>query len=307
MGHHMKYAILGIALALGLEASAQAASPAVDNAGATAAGAAASSPVAADTGTPVAGAQATNPAAGDAGTAVAGAAANGPAAPDTGAAVAGAQASSPAAGDAGKAAASAPAPSPFAVEIHAGTSGGGGQVEFILFNSYLVARASGDWFRVSHSFTTVDAAYSAHANWATAGLFADLHPLKNGWFLSGGVFQGARTASVSGVPTTNIVIDGYTFTPAMIGTAMGEAKLDNTSPFVGIGWDQAQHARRGVTFRILGGAAFGGAKLNLWDVGPYSNTPPVQQWIAQETTYAQGKADQWKVYPVVQIGIGYRF
>jgi hypothetical protein len=322
MGHQVKYAIIGIALALNSGANAQVASPVTDDAGGVAASAQTNDPVDAGTavaraqangsaadnaGTPVTGAQANSSTAGDTGTSVAGAQSNSPVPGDAGTIVTGARATSPTAGDASKSSGEARVPSPIAIELHAGTSGGGAQVEYIFLHGYLVARASGDWFRISHSFSTIDAAYSGQANWATAGLFADLHPFKNGWFLSGGAFQGARTATVHGVPTQNIVIDGYTFTPEMIGTAMGEAKLDNTSPFVGMGWDQAQHDRSGVTFRILGGAAFGGAKLSLWDVGPYSDTPPVQQWIAQEQAYAQGKADEWKVYPVVQIGIGYRF
>jgi hypothetical protein len=298
--------------------AAQAASPGAvgPDAGTTVAGAASPKAVDLNTGT-TGGAQALNPKAIDlnGGTTVAGAQASGPNAVglNAGTTGGGTQVASlntvdlhASTTDSGERAAS-----PFAVELHAGTNGGGAQVEFV-FNDYLTGRVSGDWLRISASFNavnidTVDLSYSGRANWATAGAFVDLHPLKNGWFLSGGVFQGDRNASFAGAPTSNVIIDGYTFTPADIGTVMGEGKLPSTSPFVGIGWDQAQHDRSGLTFRILGGAAFGGAKVTLWDVGPYSDTPPVQQWIAQEQAYVQSKVDAWKAYPVVQIGIGYRF
>ena len=201
--------------------------------------------------------------------------------------------------------------SPFAVEIHAGSSGAGGQVE-VVFNDYLTARVSGDWLRFSASFNaidfeTIDIAYSGRADWATVGVFADLHPFRNGWFISGGVFQGDRNASFAGAPTSDVIIEGMTFTPADIGTVMGEAKLTSTSPFVGLGWDEAQLDRSGLTFRFLAGAAFGAPKVTLWDVGPYADTGPVQTWIAQEQADAQSEADAWKAYPVVQLGIGYRF
>ena len=201
--------------------------------------------------------------------------------------------------------------SPFAVEIHAGSSGAGGQVE-VVFNDYLTARVSGDWLRFSASFNSIDfetinIAYSGRADWATVGVFADLHPFGNGWFISGGVFQGDRNASFAGAPTSDVIIDGFTFTPADVGTVMGEAKLTSTSPFAGAGWDEAQLDRSGLTFRFLAGAAFGAPKVTLWDVGPYSDTAPMQTWIAQEQADAQNKAEPWKAYPVVQLGIGYRF
>jgi hypothetical protein len=200
----------------------------------------------------------------------------------------------------------ADAPGPLAFDIHGGTTGGGAEIEYV-FNGYLAARVSGDWIGISHDFTTSDADFTGRANWGTVGAFIDLHPFDNGWFLSGGVYQGARNASVSGVTTKDVTVDGVTLTPSDIGTVMGEARLDNTSPFVGLGWDQAQHERSGFTFRFLAGAAFGGAKLTLWDDGPNADTEPVQEWIAQEQAEAQSKADPWKAYPVIQLGVGYRF
>lgn len=277
----MKYAVFGIVLALNLAASAQAASPVDAQAGTNGGEAQAASPSAVD-----------------------------PHAGTTGGEV---QAASPVAVDpqAGTTGGDAQAASPFAVELHAGTSGVGAQVEYI-FNDYFTGRVSGDWLRVSASFNTidlntVDIAYSGRADWATAGAFVDLHPLKNGWFVSAGVFQGDRNGSFAGAPTNDVIIDGVTFTPAQIGTVHGEAKLPSTSPFVGLGWDQAQHPRSGFTFRVLAGAAFGAPQVSLWDVGPYSDTPPVQTWIAQEQADAQSKANAWKAYPVVQLGVGYRF
>lgn len=217
-----------------------------------------------------------------------------------------AQTPTPAAPKAQASAGEADAPGPFAIDIHGGTTGGGAQLEYVL-NGYLALRVSGDWLGVSHSFNTSDADFTGHANWATVGAFLDLHPFDNGWFVSGGAFQGARNASVEGHTTKDVTVDGVTLTPDDIGTVMGEAKLDTTSPFVGLGWDQAQHERSGFTFRFLAGAAFGGAKLTLWDLGPFADTQPVKTWIAQEQADAQSKADPWKAYPVIQLGVGYRF
>jgi hypothetical protein len=372
----MKYAIIGIVLAINLGASAQAAgpgatdpqadtgsgvaqpaSPAAADPGTTGGGAQQASPVAADQGatggaappaSPAAAdphavgtsgdaqaagpvvvetrggsggseAQATSPRAIDLHTGATGSnaqvASPGPVALEAHAGSNGidAQATSPGAIDlhASTTSSDADTPSPLAIELHAGSSGAGAQIEYI-FNGYVTARISGDWLRFNTSFNTInfdtlDLSYSGGADWATGGAFIDIHPLKNGWFLSGGVFQGDRNATFAGTPVNDVIIEGVAFTPAEVGTVMGEAKLPSTSPFVGIGWDQAQHDRSGLTFRFVAGAAFGGAKVTLWDVGPYADTAPVQEWAAQEQAVAQKDVEPWNAYPVIQLGIGYRF
>jgi hypothetical protein len=200
----------------------------------------------------------------------------------------------------------AQAASPIAVDLHGGTTGGGVEIQYFA-SDYFAARVSGDWFDISHGFNTSDIAYSGRANWATVGVFGDVHPFKNGWLLSAGVFQGQRKASLTGAPTGDITINGTPFTPAEVGSVKGEAKLASTSPFVGLGWDSAQHAHSGVTFRALAGAAFGGPKVSLSDSGPAAGTAPVQSWLAQEQADAQSKVNVLSTYPVVQLGVGYRF
>ncbi len=311
----MKYAVLGIALALNFGADARADSPSATAPGTTANDAQAPGPQASADGASAAAPSTTggeskssDPQA-PAGNAItvtpvasgSAAQAPGPQAPAD-SVVATAPGTS---GDASQ------APSRFALELHGGTTGIGGQAEFIV-NDYLTGRVSGDWLGVDVSANTinlddVNIEYAGRGNWTTVGAFADVHPFKSGWFLSGGVFQGNRNASFAGVPTQNIVIDGMTFTPDQIGTLHGNAKLPGTSPFAGLGWDQAQHPRRGWTFRFLAGAAFGGPKVTLWDVGPNSNLPIVQQWTLKEEADAQDQVNGYKVYPVVQIGVGYRF
>ncbi len=311
----MKYAIIGLALAFSFGADARADSPsapapstngndaqaaapqaAADSAAAAAASTTGSETKTADSQAPAANAITVTPSASSNA-----AQAPGPQAP----------ADSVVAAKPGTTGDASQTPSRFALELHGGTTGVGGQAEFIV-NDYLTGRVSGDWLGVDVSANTinlddVDIKYAGRGNWTTVGVFADVHPFKSGWFLSGGVFQGNRNASFAGVPTQNIVIDGMTFTPDQIGTLHGTAKLPGTSPFAGLGWDQAQHSRRGWAFRFLAGAAFGGPKVTLWDVGPNSGLPIVQQWTLKEEADAQNQVNGYKVYPVVQLGVGYRF
>ena len=200
----------------------------------------------------------------------------------------------------------AEAASPVAVDLHVGTTGAGAQVEYFV-NGYIAGRVSGDWLHVSHGFSTSDAAYSGRADLATVGVFGDLHPFKTGWLVSAGVFQGERKASLTGAPTGDVTINGVPLTPAQLGSVQGQARLARTSPFVGLGWDSAQHATSGLTFRALAGAAFGGPKVSLTDQGPMAGLAAVQAWAAKEQADAQSKVNALQAYPVVQLGLGYRF
>jgi hypothetical protein len=202
--------------------------------------------------------------------------------------------------------ASAAHASPIAVDVHAGTTGFGVQGQYFI-NPYLSARVTGDWFDYNHSLSSSDINYSGKVKFQTFGLFADLHPFKNGWFVSGGFYQGDRKASLTGVPTANVVINGVSYTPAQIGTVRGDATLSSTAGFVGFGWDGAQHDKKGLHPRVTVGAAFGSPKISLTATGPAANTAAVQSYVAQEQAQAQHDADYLKVYPVVTVGLGYRF
>lgn len=200
----------------------------------------------------------------------------------------------------------AKAASPIAVDLHAGTTGVGAQIEYVA-NAYFAGRLSGDWLDIGHNFQASNITYSGRAKWMTVGVFGDFHPFKNGWLVSAGAYHGMRKASATSAQVDDVVFNGMHVPAAEIGSVRGKAKLARTSPFVGLGWDGAQHAHRGVTFRALAGADFGDPKVTLSDSGPAAGAAQLQHWLAKEQAEAQSKVGMLKAYPVVQLGVAYRF
>jgi len=106
-----------------------------------------------------------------------------------------------------------------------------------------------------------------------------------------------------------VILGGAPLTPAQVGTVPGpgQTRLTRTGPLVGLGWDSAQPAQTGLTFRALAGAAFGGPKVSLSDQGPMAGLAAVQAWTAKEQAEAQSKVNALQACPVVQLGLGCRF
>ena len=200
---------------------------------------------------------------------------------------------------------------PFSADVHVGTTGLGVEGQYEV-NDYLALRASGDWLSYSRNFSSNDIGYSGRATWSTFGAFADLHPFKNGFLISGGAYFGDRKVTLNGAPAGNVLVNGVSLTPAQVGRLNGVGKLSDTAPFVALGWDSTFRARRGLGFKALIGVAFSNApSISLTATGPAANTPAiqsyVQSYVASEEAQVRHDARFLETYPVASVGLAYKF
>lgn len=196
----------------------------------------------------------------------------------------------------------------FAVGGQLGTPGGGVSVLYSLSPNFVV-RGSYDAVRYDRDDSYDDVDYNAQLDFNSPGAFLDWHPTGNALFVSAGAFFGSRDVNLDATPTTNTNIGGVVFTPAQIGNLNGKIELESTAPFVGIGYDNTFTHAGHWGFRLLAGAAFGDAPqvdLNA-SGGTLSNDPTFQARLNQEEADIQDDADDYKVLPVVQVGVTYRF
>ncbi|QTC90332.1 hypothetical protein [Brevundimonas goettingensis] len=196
----------------------------------------------------------------------------------------------------------------FAVGGQLGTPGGGVSVLYSLSPNFVV-RGSYDALKFDRDDSYDDIDYNAQLDFSSPGAFIDWHPTGNAFFVSAGAFFGARDVNLDATPTTNTNIGGTVFTPAQIGNLTGKIELESTAPFVGIGYDNTFTSPGHWGFRLLAGAAFGDepqVDLNA-SGGTLSNDPTFQAQLAQEEADIQDDADNFKVLPVVQVGVTYRF
>lgn len=172
----------------------------------------------------------------------------------------------------------------------------------------LHVRGGYNYFQYEADDTYDGIAYEGDLDLNTLGAFVDLHPFGNGFLLTGGAYFGEKTLDLLATPTGTVQIGNQSFTPAQVGTLNMAADLEDTAPFVGIGWDTT-FENRGIAFKFIAGAMFTGSpQVNLTaSGGTLSNDPNFQTQLAQEEQNLQNDIDAYEIYPVVQAGLTLSF
>lgn len=196
----------------------------------------------------------------------------------------------------------------FAIGAQIGTPGGGVSALYSLSPNFVV-RGSYDALQFDRDDSYSDIDYNAQLDFSSPGAFIDWHPTGNAFFVSAGAFLGSRDVNLDATPTTSTTIGGVSYTPAQIGNLNGKIELESTAPFVGLGYDNTFTNAGHWGFRLVAGAAFGDAPevdLNA-SGGTLSNDPTFQARVRDEEANIQDDADNFKILPVVQAGLTYKF
>lgn len=205
--------------------------------------------------------------------------------------------------------ASDPALNRFAVGVGGGTNGGSVEAAWSI-NRYLTLRAQGAAIDFDHDFKSSATTYAGKLRHNTVGGMLDVHPFQNALFVAGGAVTGQRKVKVDAVPAPGqiIKINGVSYTASQVLTVNGEVDLGKTAPVFGLGYDNTfTHAGRwGV--RAFAGAIVGDdPKVTLTAAGPLAANPVVQANLAAEQQSLQSDTNGYRYYPVVSVGLFYRF
>jgi hypothetical protein len=159
--------------------------------------------------------------------------------------------------------------------------------------------------------------YDATAHLRTASALLDFHPGGGGFRLSAGAFYNdTRIDGNSLVPASGFYDLGGVPVPAnQVGTLNGQIKFDPVVPYVGLGWGNAVGPGRHVRFAMDIGAMFQGkGKATLTPqipAGSPLNSPvaraALQVLLDREEGDIEHDVANYTVYPVVSIGVSYRF
>jgi hypothetical protein len=198
----------------------------------------------------------------------------------------------------------------FAVGADLGTSGIGAELAYRLSPKFVI-RGDYDYFKYDGDIRGEVLTYKGDLKLQTGGAFLDFHPFNNPWLLSGGAYVGTRAADAQ--PTLQDVnrIGGDSFLRAEVGVVQAKLKLDQFTPFLGGGWNNTFYNNRW-GFKVLAGAAFSNQpRVTLTRTGGATLDPAVAQRLATAFGIEEGSlsrdADILKVYPVLQVGLTFRF
>lgn len=200
----------------------------------------------------------------------------------------------------------------FAVGPQIGTTGVGAEAQFQI-NDRIVIRGGADWLDLDEDFSSDGIEYEGSVDFSTASAFVDFHPFDSSFLISAGAYFGKRDVQVTGRSSgANVEIGDQIFTAEQAGQIEGDLTFGDVAPFVGIGWNNTFRKEGRWGFKAVAGAAFGeDPEATLRRTGGVALPAQVQadldRELREEEQELEDDADDFKVFPVLQVGLTYRF
>ena len=198
---------------------------------------------------------------------------------------------------------------PFNVSVgaHISTLGYGFNLSTKL-NSYfgLSLESNRLYFDFDTNLGTVN--YNTSLDMTNTGLTLEIHPFRNAFFVSGGYFYHRNEFEFSMESNLQITFQGQTYTASEIGGLNGTIDYGRYSPFLGIGYDSAFNRKGSWSFYFRAGILFiGKPNVDIQSTGSLADTKEIQAKIRREEESLRDAFEALSVYPVVTVGIKYRF
>lgn len=197
--------------------------------------------------------------------------------------------------------------------ITGGTLGIGPEVGYRL-NETIGVRASASFLGVSHEIDSDDVTYDGSFDLESYGAMVDLYPFGGGFRVSGGFRINNNRASADAEPTGGtFTFNGVDYdTTTQVTSARTRAQVDDFAPALTIGY--AGGKRSGFVFGVEAGALFqGSAKIDPITITGTCADPTapgcgtIVADLEAERRDVQDDVDDYKVYPILQLTVGYRF
>jgi len=200
------------------------------------------------------------------------------------------------------------------VAITGGTTGLGGTLTVPLYGNYLNLRGTIHRFSIDDDLEEDGVEYDATLDLENYGLLLDWHPFAGGIRLTAGVVSSRNEITGTAVPTEPTEIGDVTFSPEDIGTLHLKAKYGNSmSGYVGLGWGNAVCPEDRLTFSLdIGVIITSPLEVDLRADSPIGNSNPVIQAqllkeLRTEEDNLEKDLEDVEAWPVINLGIGYRF
>ncbi|MCS6945911.1 MAG: hypothetical protein RMK97_10960 [Sutterellaceae bacterium] len=199
-----------------------------------------------------------------------------------------------------------------ALALRAGlTTGFGAELGYGV-NDYLAVRASYGAGSLSYDTTESDIRYDFKWKPQLALLTADIHPFA-GWFRVSVGFgnHGTKLTGRAVATSGTLEIGNQTFNAADVGSVDARVSFKRASPYLGIGWGAAARGNAGFYFTSDIGVVFSratGSVTGTCAAGvPPATCTQLQQELQNESQSFRQEVERIKYYPVITVGVGYRF
>lgn len=197
----------------------------------------------------------------------------------------------------------------FALGLGVGTTGATISGTFNLSESTNI-RAIYASYSDSLSETDSGIAYDYEIDLSSFSVLLDWHPFDGGFRVSAGaVSNGNEFKGTAAQGTGNTTVGNQSFSNAQLGTLRAQVDSDGVVPYLGVGWGNAVGKGSALSFSLDLGVIFQGQPdVTLTTEGTDASIlAAVNTQLAVEKAQLESDLDDFKLYPVLNVGVNYRF
>jgi len=194
----------------------------------------------------------------------------------------------------------------WALNAKVGTLGIGADLSRSIIPRVLNLRAGGSFFSYSTDLSTEGIDYSAELKLGAVPIAVDVFPFKNWFRLGGGVIINLNEAHGTGDPSTGTVTIGDgEYTSQDIGQVDAKVKFNRAAPYFGFGFNNPIKRYGHFGFFVDLGFMYHGTPVASMTTTKI--VPGLQTEIDKEIQEINEDIKDFKFFPVVQMGLSYRF
>ncbi|SFP27302.1 hypothetical protein [Hydrogenimonas thermophila] len=169
-------------------------------------------------------------------------------------------------------------------------------------------------FNYSTDYDDTSVHYDADLKLANIGLLLDYHPFSGGFYISAGAYYNGNSIDFQATPTNGTYdINGNTYDATELGYLKGETNFNKFAPFIGIGYDNSIFGNGNLFLSSKLGAMYQGSpNIDLTGVCGQAiegtaKCVQLQNDIEIEQQSLNDDADSFKWWPVISVGVTYKF
>lgn len=192
-----------------------------------------------------------------------------------------------------------------------GTFGLGGGIGYG-FNDMFTARIGYTAFDYDLDIDTDDVNYDGEAKVGGGEAVLDWHPFRGTFRITAGLIANRNKIDVDAKTSQPVTVNGTTYTPSQIGSLEGTVDFKSTAPYLGIGWGNVAGKDGNFHFIADIGVVFQGSpdvKLRgtCGSALNASQCNTLQSNVRAEEDDLNDEVSDYKHWPVINFGVGYRF
>lgn len=191
--------------------------------------------------------------------------------------------------------------------LKASTLGAGLELERS-FTDSIGARIGINYFTYDHTDTEDGIVYNIDFQLQSLSAMIDWHPFQGSFRISAGALYNKNELEANSKASSSYTIGDVTYTSSQVSSLKAVIDFDEISPYIGMGWDTSYGKQNAYGFLCeLGMVYQGSPNVDLTAIGPITSTAVFQTQLAKEKANLENSLDDYEFYPLLSIGVSYRY